>query len=87
MSVGLIVDLVPEMFEQEAAGFLADIYVAEAYRTQGVGRNLVAALADWFRSRGVRHLELYVASHNLAGRSFWEAVGGQEIMRQVRVEL
>lgn len=85
--LGLIVDLVPEMFEQEASGFLADIYVEEAYRSRGIGRRLVAELSAWFRSRGLEHMELYVASHNLSGRAFWESVGGREVMRRLRVDL
>src|SRR5690554_6059582 len=33
-ALGLVVDRVPEMFEPEAGGFLADIFVEEAYRGQ-----------------------------------------------------
>ncbi|MDX1995692.1 MAG: GNAT family N-acetyltransferase [bacterium] len=85
--LGVIVDLVPEMFEPEMGGFLADIFVEEAYRGKGVGRKLVMALSEWFKARGVQHMELYVASRNESGRAFWESVGGREIMRRVRIEL
>jgi len=85
--LGVIVDLVPEMFAQETGGFLADIFVEEAERGQGVGRKLVNALTEWFRSRGIAHIELYVASRNESGRVFWQSVGGREIMRRIRIEL
>ncbi len=85
--LGVIVDLVPEMFTSETGGFLADIYVEEAYRRNGVGRKLVQALADWFRSRGVTYLELYVANSNTDGRAFWSSLGGRDMMRRVRVPL
>jgi GNAT superfamily N-acetyltransferase len=85
--VGVVVDLVPEMFVPEKGGFLADIFVSADYRKRGVGRALVEALADWFRSRGVQHIELYVAARNQEGRSFWEALDGDEVMIRVRMEL
>jgi ribosomal protein S18 acetylase RimI-like enzyme len=84
---GLIVDLLPEMFVQETGGFLADIYVDESVRRQGVGRRLVAALVNWFRSRGVSYLELYVASRNEAGQRFWESIGASDLMIRMRADL
>lgn len=86
-ALGVIVDLVPEMFASDRGGFLADIYVEDDFRRQGIGRRLVDALAAWFRSRGVNHLELYVAARNHEGRSFWASLGGTEVMQRVRVEL
>ena len=47
--LGVIVDLAPDMFAQEASGFLADIYVANAQRRHGIGSALVHALSDWFQ--------------------------------------
>ena len=86
-TLGLILDLVPEMFMPEISGFLADIYVSPAYRGHGTGRKLVEALMAWFKSRGVTHLELYVATKNAEGRAFWAKMGGRDIMQRVRVEI
>lgn len=36
--LGVIVELAPEMFQQEASGFLADLFVEEGYRRSGLGR-------------------------------------------------
>lgn len=85
--LGLIVDLVPEMFAPEIAGFLADIYVETGFRRTGIGRALVQALSDWFQSRGVGYIELYVANSNVEGRAFWASLGGRDMMRRVRVPL
>lgn len=85
--LGVIVDLVPEMFAPEEGGFLADIFVEESYRGRGIGRKLVISMAEWFRSRGVSYLEWYVAARNEFGRSFWKAIGGREIMIRMRAEL
>lgn len=85
--LGVIVDLVPEIFVQEYSGFLADIYVEEAYRGKGVGRALVDALRDWFRQRSVRYFEWNVAARNAAGRAFWNAMGGRDMMIRMRTTL
>jgi ribosomal protein S18 acetylase RimI-like enzyme len=85
--LGVIVDLVPEMFVQEDGGFLADIYVDEAYRGKGIGRALVEALRVWFGECGVRYFEWYVASHNENARAFWRAVGGRDMMIRMRTNI
>jgi GNAT superfamily N-acetyltransferase len=85
--MGTIVDLLPEMFEAERAGFLADIYVVDGLRGQGIGRALVKALTDWFRGRGIGHMEWYVASSNAEGIAFWESIGGFDVMRRMRLSL
>lgn len=84
---GVIVDMVPEMFVEETAGFLADIYVEPTYRGQGVGRALVDELSAWFRARGVQYMEWYVAHNNIDGRAFWKAIGGREVITRMRVNL
>lgn len=85
--LGVIVDMAPEMFEQTVAGFLADVFVEEAYRGQGIGRKLVQALSDWFRARGITHIELYVAARNHTGREFWDALGGRDVMVRMRLDI
>ncbi len=85
--LGMIVDLVPEMFVQESSGFLVDIFVDEAYRGHGVGRALVDTLADWFREQGLKHYEWYVASCNHETIAFWQRLGGRDVMIRMRKEL
>lgn len=85
--MGLVVDLVPDIFQQEITGFLADIYVVPAQRRQGVGRQLVEGLAGWFRSRGVQHMEWQVAAVNADGIAFWQSLGGKALMIRMRTAL
>ncbi len=85
--MGTIIDLLPEMFEAERAGFLADIYVVPGLRGRGIGRSLVDTLANWFRGRGIDHMEWYVASSNAEGIAFWETMGGYDVMRRMRLSL
>lgn len=85
--LGVVVDLAPEMFEQEPSGFLADIFVEEPYRHAGVGRALVEALAQWFDDRGLRYFEWHVASRNVEGMKFWRALGGRDVMVRMRTDV
>jgi ribosomal protein S18 acetylase RimI-like enzyme len=85
--LGLVVDLVPEMFAQEPGGFLADIFVAPDYRRQGVGRSLVDALIEWFRDEGLHYFEWHVAARNPEAVAFWRAMGGREVMLRMRANL
>jgi len=85
--LGVIVDLAPEMFQQEPSGFLADIYVDAAHRRQGVGRALVQALVDWFCAKGLRYYEWHTAAHNAEGIAFWRSLGGQPVMLRMRAGL
>lgn len=86
-ALAVIVDVIPDMFIQENnTGFLADIFVEDAYRRQGVGRLLAKAVTDWFVESGVHTYEWYVAEHNEAGKRFWESVGGRRVMVRMRAE-
>lgn len=85
-ALAVIIDVIPDMFVQENSGFLADIYVEDAFRQQGVGRALVETVRLWFLENGIRTFEWYVAEHNTVGKRFWESVGGRPVMIRMRVE-
>ena len=82
--LGAVVDLVPDMFEREICGFIADIFVEKDYRRLGIGRLLMDTMIDWFQSQGVRYYEWYVAAYNLDARAFWREMGGRELMVRMR---
>ncbi|PJF40857.1 MAG: GNAT family N-acetyltransferase [Chloroflexi bacterium] len=85
--LGVVVDLVPDMFVQERSGFLADIYVLDEYRNRAIGRALVDALIEWFKSQGLRYFEWHVAVANDAARAFWYSLGGRDSMIRMRYDL
>jgi len=82
--LAVIIDVIPDMFVQENSGFLADIFVEDAYRRHGIGRVLVETVRAWMVENNVRHFEWYVAEHNSAGRKFWEAIGGRAVLTRMR---
>jgi GNAT superfamily N-acetyltransferase len=85
--LGAVIDLHPDLFQHVDAGFIADIFVDPAYRSQGVARRLVETINTWFAAQGVRHVEWQVAARNPDGIRFWEAVGGQPIMIRMRMSI
>ena len=85
--LGMVIDLMPDIFDQSPSGFLADIFVEPQMRRLGVGRSLVNALIAWFRQCGVRTFDWHVASNNPAGIAFWRAVGGRDVMVRMRADI
>lgn len=85
--MAMLVDMLPETFAAERAGFIADIYVREAFRGHRVGRKLVQTCINWFRTREVSHFEWYVAVANTRGVEFWRSVGGRELMMRMRAPI
>ena len=85
--LGMIVDLMQDIFAQQPGGFLADIYVEPEYRHQGVGTALVDALKDWFRENKIGFFEWHVAARNQDGIAFWQSVGGREVMLRMRTDI
>lgn len=85
---GTVVDLLPEMFKDERAGIVGDIYVIESQRGAGVGTALMQAMKDWFKVRNVSHYEWYVAAMNEQGIRFWErTMGGKPVMVRMRANV
>lgn len=85
-ALAVIIDVIPDMFVQENSGFLADIYVDDAFRRKGVGRALVDTIKSWLLENSIHTFEWYVAEHNTVGKRFWESVGGRRVMVRMRAE-
>jgi ribosomal protein S18 acetylase RimI-like enzyme len=85
--LGAIVDLRPDLFQPLDVGFIADIYVDQAYRGRGIARQLVDAINHWFAAQGVDQTEWQVAAENTAGVRFWEALGGEPVMIRMHMSL
>jgi ribosomal protein S18 acetylase RimI-like enzyme len=51
------------------------VEVREPYRRQGLGRRVIAALAEYAAARGVRHVYLQVADDNVPAIALYERLG------------
>jgi ribosomal protein S18 acetylase RimI-like enzyme len=61
--------------ETPIRGHLYDLFVREGSRGRGLGRSLVAKVAEQFRERGVSHLSLDVDVGNHDARRLYERIG------------
>ena len=84
---GVVVDLVPDMFEHGRSGLLVDIFVEQKCRGRGLGRKMTKVMAHWFSEQGLQYFEWHVAASNSAGIVFWRVMGGDDLLIRMRLEL
>ena len=56
-------------------GYIYHMSVAEAYRRQGIGAELVNRCLSALKAEGINKVALLVFNRNEAGNAFWEAQG------------
>ncbi|MBW4330966.1 GNAT family acetyltransferase [Stakelama sp. CBK3Z-3] len=62
-------------------GWLYYVAVAPMYRSQGLGRTLVAAGEDWLREHGVAKVQLMVRPANRGVTDFYAMLGYEDMPR------
>jgi ribosomal protein S18 acetylase RimI-like enzyme len=77
--IGQVRDPIP-VFQGERFGHVADVSVTSSSRRQGIGRQLFAAMCDWFRQQGADHIRLEAAHSNPVSRAFWRDMGFTDYM-------
>jgi GNAT superfamily N-acetyltransferase len=80
------IETLPEWFGSEQIGLVRYLSVAEDHRGRGVGHEMAAFVIDWFRSLGIRRVELYVLK-GLPASDFWSKLGLKEFMDRRFVEI
>ena len=66
-------------FSPKTWAAVEDIYVTHEHRSQGLGRALVDACAEWARDRGADGVSLQVAAGNERARKFYDTLGFREV--------
>ncbi|MBN2257813.1 MAG: GNAT family N-acetyltransferase [Anaerolineaceae bacterium] len=65
-------------------GEISDLYVSDALRGQGAGRQLVETAMQHFHSIKVHSVEVQIMSQNKSGVAFWNSMGFKEEVVLVR---
>lgn len=77
----------PEHVGRQKVGLLANHFVVPAERRTGTGRALHDALLAWFEERSCASVELQVLQGNPGARAFWESLGYEAELTQLRRDL
>ncbi len=75
------------IFVERLVGHISDAIVTAAARHRGVGEQLVDAILEWFRARGIRVVTLGAATQNPVAQSFWHKMGFSDYMSRMRREI
>lgn len=62
-------------FKTKSVGHISYIIVDHNFRRQGIGNLLENAAHEWFRSKNISYIELYVEEVNEAGKNAWVNYG------------
>jgi ribosomal protein S18 acetylase RimI-like enzyme len=68
-------------------GFIQDLWVEEAYRHEGIARQMVMLAIERFREIGVPQVRLDVSEKNLAAQKLFAACGFRPSVIEMLVEL
>lgn len=74
----------PTIYETRRVGLVCELAVCPAARRRRVGAALVAEARAWFAARALDEFQLSTALANDAGRAFWRAMGGEELLVRYR---
>jgi ribosomal protein S18 acetylase RimI-like enzyme len=75
-SAGFVwVDQIRSGFTGFVQAYILDLFVTEMYRSQGLGRRLMAQAEDWAREHNLTSIGLSVAKHNIAALGLYEKLG------------
>jgi len=70
--------------EPEWGAFVDNLHVLPRYHGQGIGKRLIAAAAEWARSRGKRRIYLWAYEQNKHARGFYESQGWKAVEQVIK---
>lgn len=75
------------VFKQFDRGFITDLCIHEDYRRQGIGEKLLLEAFAWYRSLGIKRVELAALEKNVLGRKFWKHMGFQDFIHKMYIRI
>ena len=81
-----LIEVLPEWFGCEPIGLIRYQSVSEKCRGKGAGRAMTDFMMDWFRSKGISRVELYVLK-GLPAYDYWSKIGFRDFMDRRFLEI
>lgn len=75
------------IFKIRNIGVIIDMYFSESYRRKGLAKLFLKEMFNWFKSKKIKHVELYVISNNEIGKNAWAKYGFKDILLRKKIEL
>jgi GNAT superfamily N-acetyltransferase len=77
----------PVWMTEKQHGYIGFMFVEDAYRGQGISKQIIARLCDWFRTKNLKEVRLQVYEKNPAAIKSYQGSGFKELRRMMRKEL
>jgi GNAT superfamily N-acetyltransferase len=77
----------PPVLMEPEYGLILDFCVTAEYRRMGVGGQMLAAMGEWFRKKGIRRIEVRHSTFNEVAARFWPKMGFTPYMRTLFLDL
>lgn len=79
-----LVRFLPDFLGGEKVGFVTHQHILKEFRGHGLGKELMESLEDWYRSKGIRQVELQANYYNQNSRKYLENTGYEYEIVQFR---
>jgi RimJ/RimL family protein N-acetyltransferase len=77
----------PPYFGGFTVGFISEVFVSETHRKQGLAREMLDLVTQWFSTQRVHRIELQVLVDNSGARQVYRELGWKEELIQMVWEL
>jgi len=85
-SISQVQEYAPIWVEREAYGFIDTMAITSDYRRQGIGKQMLGRILEWFAAQDIDRTELSVAARNQVGYSFWKKHGFQDFEHRLYLD-
>ncbi|WP_019423292.1 GNAT family N-acetyltransferase [Paenibacillus sp. OSY-SE] len=79
-----MIKVLPNYLGGKKVGIISHIFVNSDMRQYGIGSELVRKIEEWFVAKQVDSIELQVLYQNENGRDFWDKIGYEYEVYQMR---
>lgn len=84
---GEMIDCYLPISRTKQVGYISGAFVKSEYRGKGVMKELENRISEYFKSSGIRYVELHFITNNNVARKTWEGLGYKTFREQARKQL